>query len=202
MSQNQDSSKKPLRDVASVEFNMRMFAIGAFTFMLAQVIGLLTGYLNLSLPEFAETASIPFSVGGFLVAFLVATTVLILLIKFVKGSMLFKVMLALLMFIGSEMVLSTMFGEFSLLTSINFFGILLSDIFGISLAIIFVVMRFLKPTIILQNIVMTIAIAGIGATLGLMFPVGAIILILLILSVSRLLLVLHKSLFLLLYCIL
>jgi presenilin-like A22 family membrane protease len=146
---------------------MRMFAIGAFTFMLAQIIGLLTGFINLSLPAFAETASIQASVGGFLIAFLVATTVLLLLIKFVKGNILFKIMLALLIFMGTDAVFETFMNPY----------------IAMALAVFLVILRFVKPTVFVQNIVMTIAIAGIGATLGLMFPVGAIILILIILSV-------------------
>jgi presenilin-like A22 family membrane protease len=144
-----------------------MFAIGSGLFMIAQVIGILTGFLNLKLPEFSETLAVTSSVSGFIIAFVIATVALILLLKFVKGNLIFKIMLALLIFLGSEMVLSTF----------------LPGWLGISLALVIVVLRFVYPNIFVQNFSMTLAIAGIGASIGLMVPVGAVILILIILSI-------------------
>jgi len=164
MSPNQDSSKN--REL-SIEFNMRMFALGSSMFMLSQVIGIVIGFLNLKLPEFTETAGVSSSVGSFLIAFIIATTVIILLVKFVKGNMLFKVMLGALIFLGSEMVFGTFFTGWV----------------SITLALILVALRFVHPTVLMQNIVMTLSIAGIGATLGLLLPVGAVILIMMALSI-------------------
>jgi presenilin-like A22 family membrane protease len=144
-----------------------MFALGSGMFMVAQVIGILVGFLNLKLPEFAVTAPVSESIFGFLIAFLIATTVLIVLIKFVKGSWLFRIMLAALIFLGSEMVFSTFLPAW----------------LGIALALILVGLRFLWPTIVLQNFSMTLAVAGIGASIGLLLPVEAVIVILVLLSV-------------------
>jgi|ETN01SMinimDraft_4_1059930.scaffolds.fasta_scaffold03169_4 presenilin-like A22 family membrane protease len=164
MSQNPDSSKSP---EVPIEFDMNMFAIGAGMFMLAQIIGILVGFLNLKLPVFAETMEVSASVGSFLIAFLIATVILISLIKFVKGKWLFKIMLAAMMFIGTEMVLTTF----------------IPQIFGITFAIALVILRFVHPTVFLQNAVMTLAIAGIGARIGLILPVDAVIIILIVLSI-------------------
>jgi len=136
-------------------------------FMFAQVIGIVIGFLNLKLPEFAQTAGVSSSVGSFLIAFIIATVILILLIKFVKGSRLFKLMLAVLIFLGSEMVFGTFFASW----------------IAILLALILVILRFVHPTVLVQNVVMTVSIAGIGATLGLLLPVGAVILIMIALSI-------------------
>tara|TARA_Y100000034_G_C6909655_1_gene423629 strand:- start:4305 stop:5204 length:900 start_codon:yes stop_codon:yes gene_type:complete len=164
MSPNQDSSKNLKMPI---EFNVRMFAIGSGLFMLAQIIGMLTGFLNLKLPEFAETLAVGPSIGGFVIAFMIATAVLIVLLKFLKGNFFFKLMLGALIFIGSVEVLSTF----------------MFDWLSIVLALALVVLRFWKPTVFTQNFTMTLAIAGIGASIGLMVPVVAVIAILLILSV-------------------
>ncbi len=132
MSQSKVSSKSLN---PRTEFNLGMFALGSGMFMVAQVIGILVGFLNLKLPEFAVTAPVSESIFGFLIAFLIATTVLIVLIKFVKGSWLFRIMLAALIFLGSEMVFSTFLPAW----------------LGIALALILVGLRFLWPTIVLQN---------------------------------------------------
>jgi len=131
------------------------------------VIGILVGFLNLKLPEFAIAAPVSESIFGFLIAFLIATGFLIVLIKFVKGGWLFKIMLASLIFLGSEMVFSTFLPQW----------------IGITLALIVVGLRFLWPTIVFQNFSMTMAVAGIGASIGLLLPVEAVIVILVLLSI-------------------
>jgi len=182
MSPNQDSSKNPHNEIQT-EFNMRMFVIGASMFMIAQFIGLLTGFLNLSLPEYAITAGVSSSVGSFVIAFLIATTILIVLLKVFKRAMMFKIMLALLIFLGSEMVLSTLLIKLFATAPILLLGISLVEIIAISTALILAVIRFVYPTVFVQNFTMTLAIAGIGASLGLILPLGAVVLILILLSV-------------------
>lgn len=146
---------------------MSLFALGAGMFMLAQVIGLVVGYMNLGLPEFAETLPVSSSVSSFLIAFLIATVLMLLMVKFIKGAVLFKIMLGAMSIIGAETVFETFMPLWP----------------AIILAGAVVLLRFLYPKVIVQNIVMTLAIAGIGASIGLILPVGAVILILLVLSV-------------------
>jgi len=143
-----------------------MFLIGAFFFLAVQAISLLVGHSILS-QYTISAAPVGSSIASFLVAFLFATGVLLVLLKFFKGGMLFKLMISFIVLVGAETV----------------FGVFLPEVVALLIAIEFILIRYLVPNIFVQNTVLVIAIAGIGATLGVMLPTIAVIVILIVLSI-------------------
>lgn len=135
-------------------------------FLLIQAIGLYVGhwFFVRQLIVQAETTS---SIFTFLISFAVATVGMILLLKHFKTRSFFKVMMAFLIFVGSETVFSVFFPE---------------EV-AILLAIELVILRFYWPNVFSQNLTLVFAIAGISATLGLFFSIQAVLVILAVLSV-------------------
>ncbi len=145
----------------------KLFANEAFLFLTVQILGLYVGY-NL----FASKIIIPLEVQGsivtFLIAFTVSTTLLLVMLRYFKRSpFVLKALFAFLVFVGAETVFSTFIPE----------------IFALALAIALIAARFYYPTVLTQNLAIIISIAGISATLGMLFPVAAVLVILAILSV-------------------
>lgn len=99
--------------------------------------------------------------------FLLITLLIIVLLKFTKGKVIFRLLFALAIFGGLQIV----------------FSLWLSTFWSILLAALLVFFRYLYPLVWLHNLLMTLALAGIGALLGLSFAPLAAIIILLILSV-------------------
>ena len=159
MSQNKASFKRH-------SFRLGLFFNEAFLFLSALGIGLYVGsaLLNMGYVPEAGTTS---SVAGFLFSFLIATTIIILLLKFFKGGLFFKFLMAFLIFVGSETVFSIFFPE----------------IIAVLLAIGLVLLRFLIPNVFMQNFAIILAVAGIGATIGTLLPFEAVLILLAVLSV-------------------
>ncbi len=103
----------------------------------------------------------------FFVAFLLATTVLLLVLRFLKGPKSLALFFGFVLFVGIRLV----------------FDAFLPVLYGIVLAVIIVMLRFWKPTVLIHNIAIFIALAGVSAKLGTLLPVLAVIIILAILSV-------------------
>ncbi len=104
---------------------------------------------------------------SFLIAFAIATTILILVLKFIKKPIMFKGFFAFLLFFGSELVFETF----------------MPTIFAIGLALVFVGVRYLVPNVLMHNIAFFLAIAGVSAQLGITVPVIAVIGLLVVLSI-------------------
>ena len=149
-----------------MNFRRNLFLTESIIFLMVQALGLYVG-LTLFQRQVIQTSATGSSVISFLISFSIATIVLILLLKFLKGKFMFKFLLAFLIFIGSETV----------------FGTFIPEEAAILIAFELVLLRFLVPNVLTQNLVMIFAIAGIGATLGLMFSLEAVLIILAILSV-------------------
>ncbi len=144
----------------------RLFLNESFLFLLTQVIGLYVGYWfftnEVIVP--AETTS---SVVTFLISFSIATVGLFLFLKFFKTRVFFKFLMAFLIFVGTETVFLVFFPEK----------------IAIILAVGLVLLRFLWPNVLSQNLTLVIAVAGISASLGLFFSIPAVLIILAVLSV-------------------
>jgi len=136
-------------------------------FFLVQALGLYVGY-KLFLTEQIIALGASSSIITFLTSFTISTIALVLVIKYFKPSGLFKLLFAFLIFVGAE----TVFGVF-----------IPVGYLGVALAAILVALRFYHPTVLTQNLALIIAIAGISANLGLLFPLSAVLVILAILSV-------------------
>ena len=148
--------------------NMRwnLFLNEIILFLIVQVLGLYVGY-KIFLAKEIVALSAGSSIFTFLTSFAISTIALVLVIKYFKPSLMFKALFAFLIFVGSQTV----------------FGVFIPGIMGIVLAASLVALRFYRPTVLTQNIALIIAIAGISATLGLLFPLEAVLVILAVLSV-------------------
>jgi presenilin-like A22 family membrane protease len=164
MNPNPDTSKQSSGSPYG-GFRPRMFALESMLFLAVQFIGLWAGWsmLNRGYADYGETGS---SIVMFLLAFLFATVIIIILLKFLKGALFFKALMAFLIFVGAETI----------------FAVPFPDIVATLLAILLVIIHFRIANVLTQNIAMIIAVGGIGASLGMFLPVPAIIVILLVLS--------------------
>ncbi len=150
---------------------MRHINWGAFLtessiFLSIQVLGLFVGFKLLEKLKplaFVETISIT----EFFVAFLLATAVLLITLKFIKHRMVFKLLFIFLIIIGSKIVFESIFPAL-------FAGIL---------AILVLLAWLMIPTILTQNIAMIFTIAGISASVGVALSVPVILIMLAILSI-------------------
>jgi len=145
--------------------NYKVFAVLVLSFLLIQLVGLYTGFV-LSGQEVVEQMPTDQSVIWFASAFLIATTLLVLGLRFFKGKLFFGALFTLIIFIGSQTVFAT------------FFPYLVS----VALAAGLVFIRYYKPNPIIHNAAVGLAVAGIGAQLGLMLPVQAVLVLFVILS--------------------
>jgi presenilin-like A22 family membrane protease len=162
MSQSQGSSGQR----KALNFRPRIFAAELFMFFVVQGLGLYVGY-TLTTQGYAAYGETSTSIVSFLIAFAIATALIVLLLKFFKGGMFFQALMAFLIFIGAETVFSTY----------------LPYMLALLIAVGLVALRFLMPNVLVQNLTIMIAIAGIGASIGLMIPVPAIIVLLAVLSI-------------------
>ena len=148
------------------DMRWKLFLNESFLFLLTQAIGLYVGYWvfthQVIIP--AETNS---SIITFLLSFSIATIGMILFLKFFKTRVFFKFLMAFLIFVGTETVFLTFVPEEAALL----------------MAIELVLLRFLWPNVLSQNITLMLAVAGISASLGLFFSIQAILVILAVLSV-------------------
>ncbi len=148
------------------DMRWRLFLNESFLFLLTQAIGLYTGYW-LFIHKAVEQGEAASSVVTFLISFTIATIGMILLLKYFKTKVLFKLLLAFLIFVGAQTV----------------FIVFLPEEVAILLAVELVLLRFVWPNVFSQNVALVIAVAGISATLGLFFPIYAVLVILAVLSI-------------------
>ncbi|MFH1424976.1 MAG: presenilin family intramembrane aspartyl protease [archaeon] len=143
-----------------------MFFSELSLFLGAQILGVYVGFslINMGYTYVQDTGA---SVSSFLISFTIATLVLVLMLKFLKSHLFFKGLLAFLIFVGAETV----------------FAVFIWEGAALLLAIALVVLRFKLPNVFMQNLVMVIAIAGIGANLGTLFSVPAVLIILAVLCI-------------------
>lgn len=149
------------------EFRPRLLFSEMSLFLIVQFLGLWTGYTLLkTVPVPPRMETFP-SIVWFLAAFLIATSLMLILMKYFKGKLFFSSAFAFLVFIGSEAV----------------FSIFVPPYWSIALAVAVVAARFLWPSVLTQNIAIILAVAGVGAQLGILLTVPAIIILLIVLSV-------------------
>lgn len=174
MSQSQDTSNQS-KD-AYKGFGAKIFAFEGMIFLAVQALGLWAGWslLNQGYASYGATSE---SIFTFLLAFIFATFVIIVLLKFLKSPVFFKGLMAFLIFVGAQTV----------------FAVLFSELAAVFIAIALLAAHFYFINVFTQNLAMGIAIAGVGASLGLVLPVPAIIVILLILSLYDYIAVYHTK---------
>ncbi|MEK6808035.1 MAG: presenilin family intramembrane aspartyl protease [Nanoarchaeota archaeon] len=150
----------------AVEFRLKLLSAELLTFLAVQLIALFVGWRLVSTGQ-VDFQPVGQSIGSFLIAFAIATTLIILFIKFIKFNFAYKGFFALILFVGSSIVFSAFFPEW-----IAFF-----------LAVGVVAVRFLIPNILTHNLALFLALAGVSAQLGTFLRVPAVIIILIALSI-------------------
>lgn len=135
-------------------------------FSITQLTGLGAAYfLILKKPELIPFEEI--SLTYFVVAFLIATFFIILALRFLKGSIGFKLLFVLLIAIGTK----TVFQPFT------------SEIFASLLALGVIILWLLIKYVWVHNLAIILAVAGISAQLGLTISTTTILLVLAALSI-------------------
>ena len=151
---------------------MKQFKILGFEsaiFLISQALALFVGFRMLSLGarEAAMIESTSAGVSMFLGALFISTLMIILMIKFLNSKIIFQLIFAWLIFIGSLTVFEVVIGEPLAMT----------------FAILLVILRFVKPLVIIQNIAMVLAIGGIAPQLAMFFNTTTIITVLIFASI-------------------
>lgn len=146
--------------------NWEAFLTESSIFLSIQVLGLFVGFRLLEkLKPLALVETI--SITEFIVAFLLATAILLLTLKFIKHRMVFKLLFVFLIMIGSKIVFESIF----------------PSLFAGILAILVLLAWLTIPTLLTQNIAMLFTIAGISASVGVALSVPVILIMLAVLSV-------------------
>lgn len=146
--------------------NWGAFAIESSIFLSIQALALFVGFKLLEkLKPLAMMETI--SITEFIVAFLIATSVLLITLKYIKHRMAFKLLFIFLIIIGTKIVFEAIFPSF-------FAGIL---------AILVLIAWLMVPTLLTQNIAMIFTIAGVSASVGVALSVPVILIMLAVLSV-------------------
>ncbi|MFN3301999.1 MAG: presenilin family intramembrane aspartyl protease [Patescibacteria group bacterium] len=147
-----------------------------FSFLIIQILGLLTGLRFFSLPEFRQRIVVPsFSILEFLLTFAIAVLFVILFLKiFKKRRLPFKLLFYFLIFTTGSLV----------------FLIWLRNSF---LSLIFIILAFIFlhffPNVLCQNILLAICIIGAGLYLGVALLPFQMIVILIIIALYDLVMV-------------
>ena len=117
----------------------------------------------------------------FLIAFVIAVILIIVLLKFLKLPIIFSGLFTFIMFIGSQAVFSAVLGDTPLILGIITSPVLL--LISTLLAIGVVAARYIRPNLITHNIAIFLGVAGVSAVLGVNLRPEVIILLLILLSI-------------------
>ncbi|MDI6591987.1 MAG: presenilin family intramembrane aspartyl protease [Patescibacteria group bacterium] len=166
-----DNETKEQAEIKSIQNPWRIFAIEAFLFCLTLGLGITTAFRineifkieKITLPQ------IPF--WKFIFYFLLATLFIFLIsrfLKFKKGKgILFKIIFVLAVFWGGILLLS----------------VWIPDLFALILMTILVFWWWKKPSVLNQNILIILGIAGVGSVLGLSLEPLMVVILLIIFSI-------------------
>src|SRR3990172_7708576 len=130
------------------DFKPRIFVYESLMFLAVQFIAIITGAQlvgtgKVTIPPPEGGA---FRLGQFLIAFIIALVLIVLILRFLKTPLTFGLFFAFLIFIGAQTV----------------FGAFLPLIISIILAIAVVVLRWWKPNIITHNFAIFLGVAGVS----------------------------------------
>lgn len=145
--------------------NYKVLATLLISFLAVQLLGIYTGN-SLSQAQVVQQMPAQQSIVWFALAFLIATSLMLLGLKFFKGKMFFGALFAFIIFIGSQVVFETF----------------LPALASIVLAAGLVGLRYIKSNAVTHNLAIGIAIAGIAAQLGLMLPIEVVLILFVALS--------------------
>ena len=155
----------------ATDFRPKLLLSEISMFLIIQVLALIVGWKliqQVELPKPPETATeLVIQIAPMLIALLIATVFMLLFIKYLKGPTSSKLFFALILFVGINIV----------------FSAFLPSLIALILTGFIIAARFMKPNVFIHNIAFFIALAGVGARLGTLLPVLAIIVLLILLSI-------------------
>ncbi len=148
----------------------RKVAFFVSIFIFCTLLGLYVGWR--SIPEIGETNPMtgksvddPLGALYFLAVILIGTAILLLVLKFYKGNLLFRIIEIYLVFVGSMMVWQ--FFLYDIFTAAPFTVTEVTYLVAVAiLSTLTVIIRFVKRTFTVMNITLAISIAGVGGVLG------------------------------------
>lgn len=149
----------------------RVFVIEFFLFSLTLVLGIATAYKSYQIVTIQKIEIPQVSFWQFIVQFFIATIFILLIVRIIKfrkqKELIFRGLFVLAVFSGGFLLLSIWF----------------SGIIPLILIITLIVSWWKKPSVLVQNACVILAIAGIGSVLGLTFEPETIIAFLIIFSI-------------------
>lgn len=147
--------------------NFNIFWKEAFLFALTQILGIFVAIRISGILEKLEIKPEPVSFSNFLIYFLIATLAILLFLRISKkgSGILFQIFFILAVFSGLDIL----------------FSIFVAEPGATILAAGLVAFRFMRPTVLLHNLVVVGGLAGIGGLLGIsLLPRDAIILLIIL----------------------
>lgn len=155
----------------ATDFRPKLLLSEISMFLTVQLLALFVGWRlipQVELPVPPETPTeLVIHIAPILIALLIATVLMFLFLKFLKGPISSKLFFALILFVGINIVFDTF----------------LPNIIALIITGFIIAARFMKPNVFTHNIAFFIALAGVGARLGTIIPVAAVIVLLILLSV-------------------
>ncbi|MBI5071613.1 hypothetical protein HZB93_01835 [Candidatus Falkowbacteria bacterium] len=151
---------------AKPSFNVKLFLEEFVIFGLVQALSIWAGLYFFSHADLAEI-KITTSLWQFVIAFAIATVLMIIALRLVKGSLFFKTLFFLVNFLGAGII----------------FGIFLPMPVAAVLAFVWVALRFFVPRIWLHNLTIILGLGGVAAVFGLSLSIAAVLVILFVLSI-------------------
>lgn len=147
----------------------RSFKYEIGMFLTTQVLALWTGFamLQAGVREAVVIESTSEGVSLFFTSLLLATAMLILILKYLKFPIIYKLMFAWLIIIGSTTVFSTF----------------LPGLVALGFAFMLAGLRFWKPIVLIQNLCLILAIAGVGPQLAMFFRTTTVLIVLILTSI-------------------
>lgn len=153
-------------EVFRTRFNPGLLLIEILTFFLVQAFGLWIGYMIFAAQGFKAEQESGIS-WWFILSFAIGTVVVLIFLKFVKLKLFFHIIFDLVLFLGTSLVLS----------------LWLPQLHAYALSAVIVVLRYLIPNVLMQNIVVILSVVGVSTVIGLVIPPYEVIIILAVLSV-------------------
>lgn len=147
----------------------RSFKYEIGMFLTTQLLALWTGFAMLvtGMREEMVIENTSEGVGMFFTSLLLATAMLILVLKYLKFPIIYRLLFAFLIVTGSSTVFST----------------ILPGLIALGLAFLLAGLRFWKPIVLVQNICLIFAIAGVGPQLAMFFRTTTVIIVLVLASI-------------------
>lgn len=159
----------PAKTTADKSIKLNVFGIEAVLYLITQFLGLAAAIkIGKSLPQLTRQAP-QISWVRFLIYFAMGTILILIFLKLNLGRsrFFFELIFALAVFSGSQII----------------FSLFMPDFWSMFAAALLVIIRFLHPSVLTQNLSMILAIAGIGALIGLSLTILSVIIVLIVLSV-------------------